>query len=292
MIRSMTGFGKAASDLDGQQISVEVSSVNHRFLDCFLRMPPAWNSLEPVLKQTIRQHLSRGKLNVVINRKRIKTPPQTVRLNAGLAEQYVEAAKELAPLVGGYETLNLNTLLQFEGVFYQEEPEEDLEAIQGAILQTLEAALKDLEQMRATEGKSLSEDVLQRVRLLRETLEQIEIRLPELNQLYEERLRSRIHELLGENSLSEERIGIEVALLADKGDVTEEVVRLKTHLEHAEELMDSSEPVGRHLDFLAQEIQREINTLGVKTRDTDVSRHVLAMKAELEKIREQVQNIE
>jgi uncharacterized protein (TIGR00255 family) len=156
----------------------------------------------------------------------------------------------------------------------------------------LEQALHKLDGMRATEGKALEDDIRSRLAAMRATLSSIEVRLPELNAAYEVRLRTRINELNAEAGLTEERIAIEVALMAEKSDVTEEVVRFKTHLDHMEEILSSGDSIGRRLDFLTQEIQREVNTLGVKTRDANVAKEVLDLKAELEKIREQIQNIE
>ncbi|MEA3365403.1 MAG: YicC/YloC family endoribonuclease, partial [Candidatus Hydrogenedentes bacterium] len=199
---------------------------------------------------------------------------------------------ELAAMmkIGG--ALSLDTLANMEGVIYQEEPRDDLEEVERVLTGALEQALKKLNTMRATEGAALAQDIRHRIRLMHESLAKVEARLPELNAKHEERLRARINELATDVSITEERIAIEVALLADKGDVTEETVRLKAHLAHMQELLESDEPVGRRLDFLSQEIQREVNTLGVKTRDCEVAKYVLDMKSELEKIREQVQNIE
>lgn len=292
MIRSMTGFGKGLCTYQDQEISLELSAVNHRYLDCSFRLGNSWASLEPVFKNIVRRYLSRGKIQITVNRRKTTTSAQTVRLDAGLARQYLESSRELAALMGVDGTLSLDTLANMEGVIYQEEPEEDLEAVEQVLAEAIEEALKKLDAMRATEGAALAEDIRHRLELMRESLAEVEARLPELNAKHEERLRARIQELASDVSITEERIAIEVALLADKGDVTEETVRLKTHVSHMEELLESEEPVGRRLDFLSQEIQREVNTLGVKTRDCEVAKYVLDMKGELEKIREQVQNIE
>ncbi len=292
MTRSMTGFGKADGSFGGQFIVVEVAAVNHRYLDMSTRIPNGWAALEPEIKQFLRNAVSRGKLCVTISRKRAPGEGAKIRFDAETARQYVDASKELTSLLGGYENLSVNVLAQLEGVFIQEEPEEDLEAVKECLLGIIGEALARLDTMRANEGAALAVDIRERVQLIRNSLSAIEARLPDLNAQHEARLRARIQELAVDLSLTEERIAIEVALLAEKADVTEEVVRLKTHLEHLEELMGSAEPVGRRVDFLLQEIQREINTLGVKTRDCDVSKDVLTMKAELEKVREQVQNIE
>ena len=297
MTRSMTGFGKASREFDGELVSAEVIAVNHRFLDCTVRLPGPWLAMEPVVKETVRQRISRGKITVNVLRKRrvsqsAVSSRQTVVFDPGIAGQYITASKELAEMLGTNEALGLNVLAQLEGVFYQEEPEEDIDKVQAVIVPLVEEALQQLDSMRATEGKALRDELVHRVGLMREALDIIERRLPELNALYEQRLRTRIDELKADVSLTEERIAIEIALMAEKSDVTEEVVRLRTHLVHLLEILEKEAPVGRELNFLAQELLREVNTLGSKVRDGDVINEILQMKSELERIREQVQNIE
>ncbi|MCX5759533.1 MAG: DUF1732 domain-containing protein, partial [Candidatus Hydrogenedentes bacterium] len=183
-------------------------------------------------------------------------------------------------------------LAQLDGVFYHEEIEEDLEQAQQAVVETLAEALERLNAMRATEGEALAAELRYRFGLVREAVSAVEKRLPDLDALYEARLRARIVELQADAGLTEDRIAMEIAFMADKGDVTEETVRLKMHLNHALELLDGPEPAGRELNFLSQELQREANTLGSKTHDNDVAKEVLRMKSELERLREQIQNIE
>ena len=292
MIRSMTGFGKAACDYRNSMVSVELSTVNHRYLDASLRVPYEWSSAEPALRERLKDFLSRGKLNVSINRKRLGLGEKPLVLDTLVAQQYVDAAQELAKMTGDTSTLDLNTLAQLPGVFQQQDEDEDKDEAQATLLTVLSQALENLNSMRDAEGQKLYDDLTLRIQMIGETLAAIEERLPELNELYTAKMRTRIAELIEESTVTEERIALEVAVFSDKGDVTEEVVRLKSHMEHAQELMDSDEPCGRKLNFLTQEFQREINTLGSKVRDTDVVRHVLDMKSELEKFREQIQNIE
>lgn len=292
MARSMTGFGKAVVEHDGEMITVEVSSVNHRYLDCSVRTPSAWSALEPVIKQTVRERVSRGKVQVSLNRKRSGSSNKTIHFDQEIAKQYVTAATELNRLLESNENLTVNVLAQLEGVFYYEELTEDIDRIRGMVVEVINNSLSELDTMRCTEGDALARDLRERVDLMRKTLAEVEEQLPRLSEQYEARLRARIDDLKGETNLTEERIAMEVALLAEKADVTEEVVRLKTHLDHMLELLDQDGPIGRQLDFLSQEIQREVNTLGVKTREGGVTKEVLTLKGELEKIREQVQNIE
>lgn len=292
MIRSMTGFGKASHSENGLAISVEMSSVNHRFLDASVRLPPEWSTLDPDIREVLKNRLSRGKISLTVNRKRGPGAAQSLSLDEEIAKQYIMAANKLGHLIGHSEPLSVNTLATLHGVFCYEDDSEGLEDEYKLVLKTIDEAVSRLESMRGVEGLTLAKDLAERVNLIREALAEIEERLPQLNTAYEERIRTRIQELNTDSSVAEERIAVEIALLAEKGDVTEETVRLKAHLDHADDLLEAGEPVGRKLNFLAQEIQREINTLGSKVRDSDVSRSVILMKSELEKIREQVQNIE
>ncbi len=292
MTRSMTGFGKAARDFDGEIVTVELNAVNHRVLDCAMHLPNAWSALEAIVKDTIRQQVTRGRVNVWIGRKRRKGINSTIRFDQTIAEQYVSAAQELEALLEKKDGLSVNVLAQLDGVFYQEDPEEDLEQAEAVVLDTLREALVALNRMRAKEGMALAKELRHRIDLLRTGLATIEARLPELKELYEQRLRTRLEELNAETQVTEDRLAVEIAMMAEKSDVTEEVVRFKTHLVHAEELLDQEDPSGRELNFLTQELQREVNTLSSKVRDSDVSREVMRMKAELEKFREQTQNIE
>ncbi|HIA46863.1 MAG TPA: YicC family protein [Candidatus Hydrogenedentes bacterium] len=292
MIRSMTGFGKASCDFNNSSVSMELSTVNHRYLDASIRLPYEWSPVESALRELLKDYLSRGKLNISVNRKRLDGTAQGLVLDTTIAQQYIDAAEELAQMAGSSDSLSVNTLAQFTGVFQQKEDEDNLEKAQEALEGLLREALTNLNAMRDVEGSKLYADLAHRIDLIRTTVEEVEARLPELNEIYVNRLRDRIAALIEDSSVAEDRIAVEVALLSDKGDVTEELVRLRSHLDHAVELMDGDEAGGRKLNFLTQEIQREINTLGSKVRDTDVVRHVLNMKSELEKFREQIQNIE
>lgn len=292
MVSSMTGFGKASHAFQDSMISIELSSVNHRYLDTSLRIPGEWTALDSILRETVKNFLSRGKVNITISRKRNNGQNTQLKLDLDVARQYLDAANELKELLGSDDSLNLNTLSQFSGVFGYEEESVDLDDLQAALVTTLEEALGQLNGMRINEGKKLAVELIERLAIIRGLVEQVKERLPEINSIYENRMKNRIQEICVENDVAEDRLAMEVAIMAEKGDVTEELVRLYSHLDHALEMIESKEPVGRKLNFLAQEIQREINTLGSKVRDTDVVRFVLDMKSELEKFREQIQNIE
>jgi uncharacterized protein (TIGR00255 family) len=288
----MTGFGLAVGDLNGERFTVEVSGVNHRFLDCSCRLPFAWSAAEPRLRDLVKKHVSRGKLTLAVRRERNGGTRLPVQCDQQLAAQYLASAKELGGLLEGAEPLTLNTLMQLEGVFYQEEEQTDIDAVMSVLGPTVEEALSQFNRVREEEGDALAKDMEERISEMRDAVVQVESRIPEIVTAYEERLRQRIRDLNAEAGLKEDRLAVEVALMAEKADVNEELVRLKAHFEHAGQLLAAKEPIGRELNFLAQEIQREINTLGSKLRDVDVTREVLRMKTELEKLREQAQNIE
>lgn len=292
MIRSMTGFGRADGDLDGETFAIELSAVNHRNFECSVRLPNGWNALEAPLRDVVRTAVSRGKISVYVRRDRGASAVQSVRYDAGIAKQYVEATRDLAKLMNTTEALSLDVLAQLEGVLYQEEKQHALETVQTALERVLTDAIAQFEEARQTEGAALAEDIRERVGEMEAALASVEERIPELNAAYEVRLKERVRELNAEAGVKEERLALEVALMADKSDVNEEAVRLRAHFERAHELLASADPVGRDLNFLTQEMQREINTLGSKLRDIGVTREVLRMKSELEKMREQVQNVE
>lgn len=292
MARSMTGFGKASTDYAGEVLSIEVTSVNHRFLDCSMRLPGAWSLLEGFLREVVKRHLARGKINLFFNRKRGATARQLICFDPGVARQYVEASRELSSIMETTQAISLDVLAQMDGVFYQQEREDDLDELRPLLEQLLEEALEQLNAMRAAEGRRLAGEMLGQLSVMRETLAGIEARVPALGQAYEERLRARLRELNTDAGIAEDRLALELALMADKADVTEEVVRLKAHFDQVAGHLDGQESSGRELNFLAQEIQREVNTLGAKLRDADVSRDIVRLKSELEKLREQAQNIE
>jgi uncharacterized protein (TIGR00255 family) len=292
MACSMTGFGQASGEVAGETVVIEVSAVNHRFLDPTFRLPFAWAAIEPELREAVKRQVGRGKVNVVVRRDRSASARGKVRCDFAVAQQYVDAGKELSRMMSSTQSLSLDTLARLEGVFTQEEDTQDPQQIGGPLVEILERALAQFNAVRNAEGQALTHDMLERIAQMVEALDVVEARIPELGQQYEDRLRARVAELLEDKTLAEDRISLEVAMLAEKADVNEEAVRLKAHFEQAVQLLNSPEPTGRELGFLSQEIQREVNTLGSKLRDVGVTREVLRMKSELEKLKEQAQNIE
>lgn len=292
MTRSMTGFGRVSADIDSENVTVEVTAVNHRFLECSFRMPNTWAALEIPLRNLAKDRVSRGKLNVTIRRSRGPAGRPVIHFDPDNAQQYIDASRELSRMMNSTEALSLDTLSQLDGVFFEEEQEQDLDVVREQLSAAFVAALDQLNAARAKEGESLARDAAERIHEMQEAVSVIEARLPDLAREYEERLRTKVAELNADASVTEDRLAVEIALMADKMDVNEEVVRLKSHFEQVLNLLAQAEPIGRDLNFLAQELQREINTLGSKLRDLDVTREVLRLKAELERLREQAQNIE
>lgn len=292
MALSMTGFGRATGELDGERVSVELSSVNHRYFECSFRLPFAWTALEPVLRELIRGRISRGKITVNVRRQQGLMGRRAVVFDPEVAQTYLRASQQLAAIMHTGEALSLNTLASLDGVFFPEEAEEDLDHVRDGLTPVLGAALDQYNAVRGTEGEALTRDIADRVARMREALEAISARVPELAAAYESRLRIRMTDLNAEAGVREDRLALELAMMADKSDIHEEVVRLKTHFDHASALLESREPIGRELNFLAQEIQREANTLASKLRDIGVAREAMKIKLELEKLREQAQNIE
>lgn len=292
MIRSMTGFGKATADHAGATITIEISAVNHRFFDCSVRTPSAWASHEAAIKQQLKSKIGRGKVNVSVSRKRQAAASAPIVFDEGVAQAYIGAAERLSQLMGMGETVSIDTIANFEGVFTAQEAEEDDQALGKTIAAIVNEAVDQFDEARLREGAALAKDVGERIDAMETMIVQIEEALPGIRKRYAEKLRERVLELAEDTAVTEERLAVEIALMADKADVTEEIVRLKSHFSHGRELLADSEPIGRKLDFLSQEIQREINTLGVKTRDSDVARITFDLKSELEKIREQAANIE
>jgi len=292
MIRSMTGFGKAAGDLAGDAVSVEITSVNHRFFDCSLRLPGPWSALEIALREQLKQRLERGKVNVFVNRRRGAADRTQLHLDKAVAHRYYELSRALAQSINSTQALSLDTYAKLEGVFYFEEGEEDLEDVRAVVEPLVADAAEQVAGMRAQEGAALEADLRERLAAMREAAARVDAERGSIQQQYEARLRERIAALNVDANVAEDRLAIEVALLADKSDVSEELVRLRAHFAHFEEHLQQDAPVGRELNFLAQEIQREANTLGSKLREAGVTREVLRIKTELEKLREQAQNIE
>jgi len=288
MIKSMTGYGKSS----GGGYTVEMRSVNHKFLDVSVKMPREVLALEARLKKAAGDRLSRGRVDVFINRDPGVGGGRNYSLNREAADQYVSLLRELKDSFGLDGEVDLGLLASFREIVTEDEASEDLEDVWTGLSRGVNEALDSLAAMRAEEGSTLYGDILSRADSLLGMVDAIEARSPEVVKAYAERLRERVAELAEGVGLDEARLAQEVALMAERSDITEEVVRFRSHISQLRDMLDSDGPVGRKMDFLMQELNREANTMGSKSPDTEIAHTVVEIKAELEKIREQVQNVE
>ncbi len=294
MVKSMTGFGRGEYNDGKRNMLVEIKSVNHRYSDISVRMPRRYQFAEDAVRSTIKKHLSRGKIDVQISVEYIAESDIKVELNKPLAEQYLENFKVLKDEYGVQGEVTLELLSGMPEVLKQSSDVEDEDEIRQSIIKATDAAAENLEKMRAVEGEKLAQDLLKRADLIKEMVGEIEVKAADLPGIYKEKLRARIDELMdGAAELPEDRLAQEVAIFADKADITEEITRLKSHMDQMKSIINESKGAdGKKLDFLVQEMNREANTIGSKANDLGITEVMLRIKSEVEKIREQVQNIE
>ena len=292
MIRSMTGYGRGQQLLHGRSITVEIRSVNHRYFEFSCRTPRGCAFLEDRLKRTLQQAISRGKVEVSLTLQTVESRGGAVAVDHALAGQYLTALRALAAEYGLTDDLTLSTVARLPDLFTVCRGEEDEEELAADVLSVLQEALDRFVAMREAEGERLRADVLSRLFTLEEHLAFVEERSPQTVAEYRARLTAKLNELLGGAVADEARILTEAAIVADRLAVDEETVRLRSHIAQLRGILDCAEPVGRKLDFLVQEMNRETNTIGSKCSDTAIAGHVVEMKSEIEKIREQIQNIE
>ena len=292
MIKSMTGYGKSEQTIDSLNVTVEIKSVNHRYFEFSARVPREYGFLEEKLKKYCNSLITRGKVECYVSVEDLEEREMKVNVNETLAAGYVKALKELSERFGLKDDISAVTLSRYPDVITLHKASEDEERIWNVVKTVAETAVSKFIEMRETEGSKLRGDILSRADYIIECVEFIESRSPETVREYNEKLKQRMKELLGDASVDEQRLLNEAAIYADKIAVDEETVRLRSHISQLREFMNSSEAIGRKLDFLVQEINREANTIGSKAQDVDIAKKVIAIKAEVEKIREQVQNIE
>lgn len=291
-MNSMTGYGRSRQVLDGREITVEIRSVNHRYLEYSARIPRMYGYLEEKLKTFLQSSVSRGKVEVTVTIQNLTGGDTVVQINQALAKGYLDAMRSQAESLGLKDDLTLSTLTRFNDVFTLQKLEEDQQVIWNSVQQVAQQALDQFLEMRRREGERLKLDLLQKLELLNGHVAAVEEQSPKTVAAYRERLLQKMEELLADRCIDQQRILLEAGLYAEKIAVDEETVRLKSHLEQFAQMMEQSGPVGRKLDFLVQEINRETNTIGSKAQDLAVTRRVVEMKSEIEKIREQIQNIE
>ena len=291
-MNSMTGYGRSRQVLDGREITVEIRSVNHRYLEYSARIPRMYGYLEEKLKTFLQSLVSRGKVEVTVTIQNLTGGDTVVQINQALAKGYLDAMRSQAESLGLKDDLTLSTLTRFNDVFTLQKLEEDQQVIWNSGQQVAQQALDQFLEMRRREGERLKLDLLQKLELLNGHVASVEEQSPKTVAAYRERLLQKMEELLADRCIDQQRILLEAGLYAEKIAVDEETVRLKSHLEQFAQMMEQSGPVGRKLDFLVQEMNRETNTIGSKAQDLEIARMVVELKSEIEKIREQIQNIE
>ena len=293
MIKSMTGYDRARETRNKRDITVEVRSVNNRYLDCTVKMPRMYAFAEDAVKKHVQQAVSRGKVDVFITVDATAADVSKVEVNRELAAQYAAALGELAAVCGaeGYK-IAPETLARFPDVLTVTKEDEDLEAVSADLCAVLDEALTAYNTMRAVEGKKLAEDIAGRLDAIETYTGQVEARSPETVAEYRAKLTARMEEVLQSTTIDPQRILMEAAIYADKVAVDEETVRLRSHVAQLRTMLESDEPMGRKMDFLIQEVNRESNTIGSKCNDVTIANVVVGLKAEVEKMREQVQNVE
>ncbi|KZL94422.1 YicC/YloC family endoribonuclease [Clostridium magnum] len=292
MIRSMTGFGRGNIDQDGRSFTVEIKSVNHRYCDLNMKMPKSLLSLEDRIRKVIQEKVTRGKVDVFITQNNYEKQGAKVVLDEKLADSYVECLNEIKERYDIKENISLALISKFPDVVNLKQEEEDVENLWEILSLPLRDAVNLLVDMREREGLKLEKNILLKCDYIKSLLDKIEEKSPLVVEEYKEKLNERLKELLGEGQVDENRIAVEVALFADKSAIDEEIVRLNSHLVQLKETFNLNEAVGRKLDFIIQEMNREINTIGSKANNLEVTNNVLNIKNEIEKIREQIQNIE
>jgi uncharacterized protein (TIGR00255 family) len=293
MIKSMTGYGKAESLIDGRKYAVEIRSLNHRYLEISLRLPGSLSALETEIKRRIGERFSRGRIEVAI---RVEANGNLeegkLALNLPLLRNYYGLMQQLKDEFQLEGVVSLEHLIGFKEAFVPAEVEVDMTMIAEHVGVVLDEAVAMLTEMRKREGGLLLADLEERIRLIKDFLALISERTPRCVQDYQRRLAERVRELTSGVDIDVTRLAQEVAIMADKSDVTEEIVRLNSHISQFHDMLHSEDAIGRKIDFLIQEMNREINTIGSKTGDLEISRNVIEIKSELAKLREQVQNIE
>lgn len=289
---SMTGYGRAALEKEGRQITIELKAVNHRFLDLSFRMPRSFNFLEDEMRRRIGDKLARGHVDLFATYRNLREDAKSVIVDEALLGAYDRALDRVAELAGLDRRRSLMDLARMNDVLVVSEAEEDQEALKALVMEALDGALEGMLAMRQREGEALKRDLAGRLDRLENLNARIEERYPDTVREYQQKLTLRVEELLAGAQLDEQRLAQEVAIMADRSAIAEETVRLRSHIAQMRETMALDQPVGRKLDFIVQELNREVNTISSKSQDIPITQMVVEAKAEIEKMREQVQNVE
>ena len=286
MIRSMTGYGGAKGTVEGLSVTVELKSVNNRYLDIAVRMPRNFLFAEDAVKSTIQQHVSRGKLDVFVTIDSSQAEDTVLRVNEPLLRAYIDTLNALAVRYDLKNDMSLMSLMRFPDILSVEKAEADQDKIRSGLIELTQKALADYDQMREREGEKLRADVAEKLARIESLVTRVETAAPETAAAYEARLRQKLETVLAATDIAE------AAIFADHVAVDEETVRLRSHIAQLRQMLESGSPVGRKADFLIQEFNREANTIGSKCQNADIAKVVVGLKSEIEKIREQIQNIE
>ena len=292
MIKSMTGFGRCEIQKESRKLTVELKSVNHRYLDVNIRMPKKLNFFETAIRTLLKSYANRGKIDIFITYEDISQAQVSVKYNAALAAEYLKYLRQMEEEFGLENDVRVSTLSRYPEVFTMEEQSEDEEELWNGLKEALEGAFGQFVETRKAEGENLKKDILSKLDSLEKEIVFVEERSPQIVAEYRAKLEDKMKELLADTQIEDSRIAAEVILFADKICTDEEVVRLKSHIQHMRNTLEEKEGIGRKLDFIAQEMNREANTILSKANDLEVSNHAITLKTEIEKIREQIQNIE
>lgn len=292
MVKSMTGFGRCEISEGDRKMTVEMKSVNHRYLDVAIKMPKKLNFFESAIRSLLKTYIQRGKVDVFITYEDLSEANTTLRYNQALAAEYLKYLNQMAEEFHLEQDVKVSALSRYPEVLVMEEVQEDEEELWKLLEKAVKGACEQFVETRIREGENLKRDLLIKLDELLEHVAYVEERSPQIVAEYREKLTEKVKELLADTQMEESRIAAEVTIYADKICVDEEIVRLKSHIKHTKETLEKEDSVGRKLDFIAQEMNREANTILSKANDLEVSNHAISLKTEIEKIREQIQNIE
>ena len=292
MLRSMTGYGRSQKILNGRDISVEIRSVNHRYYEYSSRIPRSYSYIDEKLKALLKSSVSRGKVEISVTINNIEGKDSQIAVNKGVAEGYVTALRSISDELGLNDDLTLSKLIRIPDIFNIQKTPDDEEQIWADVSEVTAEALERFVAMRQTEGIRLKNDILEKADFIIGRVKMVEEQSPLTVEAYRNKLYKKLSEILADKNIDEQRIITEAAIFSEKIAVDEETVRLRSHISQLRDILESDEAVGRKLDFIVQEINREVNTIGSKAQDLNITKIVVDMKSEIEKIREQIQNVE
>lgn len=292
LIKSMTGYGRNESVLDGKKIACEIKSVNHRYSDYSVKVPRYYGFMEDRVRKFVSEYISRGKVDIYISIENFGETDREILLNEGIAKTYIDALHQLRDTFGLSDDISVMSVARYSEIFKTQKIEEDEEELWNMVVEVMKPAVEQFVMMREREGERIMNDLTQRIEYMRQLAKKVEERSELTVKEYQAKLYSKIKEVLDDRTIDEARVLTEVAIFADKVAVNEELVRLESHFNEFYEIVNKNEPAGRKLDFLIQEINREINTTGSKANDIEIAKIVVELKGETEKLREQIQNVE